>query len=461
MNAPIHPEAQKAQPRLVPRAKTQFLTPPFVSFIRDPIRFFLDNHREVGEVFRFRLGNITATSTIDPAHVKRILQDNVENYGKHTRGYDVLRLYLGNGLLTSEGNFWLRQRRIAQPAFHRSRISGFAQTMTDMTLDTMASWEGPARRGEIIDMAEEINRLTLRIAGKTLLDADVDQDAAQVGESVTLLSQFANKAMTSILPVHDRFPTPTHLRFKVSGAKLDAIVERIISERRRDPGEAKDLLNMLMAARDADTGEGMSDKQLRDEVMTMFLAGHETTANALSWTLYLLSLHPTVERKLRDELERVLAGRPPTLEDIASLPYTEQVFSEAMRVYPPAWLFSRNAVNDDRLGPYEIKAGQMVFVPIYALHRNPRLWDNPEGFDPDRFSPEAKKERDKLAYIPFLAGARQCIGKSFAMMEGVLLLATILPRFRARLVPGHGVSMEPLVTLRPRHGIPMTLEKLA
>lgn len=424
----------------------------------DPVKFLVEASREHGDVVAFRIGPIQAMLLRHPDAIKHVMVDNNHNYDKATRGYDVLRQFLGNGLLTSEGDFWRRQRRIAQPAFHKKRIAGFAQTMVDDTLDMLAGWETTAGLGRTIDMSHEMMALTLRIVGKTLLSTDVLDSADQVGSAVTVLNEWADKALDSMLPIG--FPTPSTQRAKAASRRLDAVIEGIIAQRRAgEPGE--DLLGMLMATKDAETGETMTDKQLRDEVMTIFLAGHETTANALSWIFYLLSTHPDVERRVRAELDAALGGTPPLLEDLGKLTYLGMVIKEAMRLYPPAWIIDRHAIGEDEVLGYRIRKNTLVLVSPYVTHRHPALWPNPEGFDPLRFTPELEEARPRYAYFPFGGGPRQCIGNGFAMMEAQLITATVLQRFRPWLVPGHPVELGPLITLRPRHGLRMGLERVA
>lgn len=386
--------------------------------------------------------------------MKHVLVDNSANYDKQTRGYDVLRQFLGNGLLTSSGDFWRRQRRIAQPAFHRKRIAGFADIMVSDTLDMLRRWDDVAALGNSVDLAHEMMSLTLRIVGKTMLSTDVHDSADAVGNAVTVLNEWADAAIDSLLPIG--FPTPATLRARDASRRLDRVIGDIVA-RRRAGEQAEDLLAMLMEAKDAETGESMTDKQLRDEVMTMFLAGHETTANALAWTFYLLSTHPDIERRVRAELDAALGGTPPSLADLPRLPYLLQVIKEAMRLYPPAWMIDRNAVADDEIGGYRIRRGTLVLISPYVTHRHPGMWPNPEGFDPERFTPEAEESRPRYAYFPFGGGPRQCIGNSFAMMEAQLIVATVLQRFKPWLVPGHPVAPQTLITLRPRWGLRMGL----
>ena len=421
----------------------------------DPLRFLTDAGHRHGDVVAFRVGPVQAMLLRHPDAIKHVLVDNNHNYDKRTRGYDVLRQFLGNGLLTSDGDFWRRQRRIAQPAFHRRRIAGFADTMITDTLAMLEHWQDAATLGRSIDMAHEMMALTLRIVGKTLLSTDVADRADQVGNAVTVLNEWADRALDSLLPIG--FPTLATMRARESSRRLDRVINDIIA-RRRAGEQAEDLLGMLMEARDAETGEGMTDRQLRDEVTTMFLAGHETTANALAWTFYVLSTHPEVERRVRTELDEVLGGRPPTLDDLPSLPFLLQVLKESMRLYPPAWIIDRHAIGEDEVLGYRVRKDTLVLISPYVTHRHPAFWPNPEGFDPERFTAEREEARPRYAYFPFGGGPRQCIGNGFAMMEAQLIVACVLQRFRPWLVPGHPVRPEPLITLRPRFGLRMGLQ---
>jgi cytochrome P450 len=416
---------------------------------------------EHGDVVRWRLGPVTVYLLRHPDAVQRVLVDQHRNYDKKTRGYDALRMFLGNGLLTSEGDFWKRQRRIAQPAFHRQRIADFGRTMVGLTEDMLQRWAPIAARGEALDIAEEMTALTLRIVAKTLMSTDVTVDDREIGRSVETLNAFARDLMINPITVPVSLPTPKNRKFRRAADTLERALNRIIEQRRRTGEDAGDLLSMLMDARDAETGESMSDSQLRDEAMTIFMAGHETTANALAWTLYLLSIHPDVQRKLLEELRDVLAGRSPGIDDLPRLPYLQQVVKESMRLYPPAWSIGRRAIAEDEIDGYRIEANRLIILSSWVTHRDPAFWPNPEGFDPDRFTPQAEKARPRYAYFPFGGGPRLCIGANFAMMEAQLVLATILPRYVPSLVPGHPVVPDPMITLRPAHGLRMTLRSAA
>lgn len=383
----------------------------------------------------------------------------VENHGNYVKGfgYDKLEPILGRGLLTSEGGQWRRSRKLAQPAFHRARLEGLGGAMVEAARDLVAKWEPVADSGQPLEIVDEMMRLTLRVVSVTLLGFDIGQgESKAVSRALSNLLVEANRRILSLMPFPIQVPTPRNLKSKVSIKVLNELVYRIIAEHRAGKGKGV-LLQMLMDARDEENGQGLSDGQLRDEVMTMFLAGHETTANALSWMLYLLSKHPAVDRKLHAELQEVLGGREPTMADLPKLRYTTMVIEESLRLYPPAWIFSRQAVGADVVAGYGVAPGTIVAVSPYVLHRSTAYWENPEGFDPERFTDDKKAERPKHAYLPFGAGPRSCIGNHFALMEMQIALAMIASRYRAELVPGHTVEPEPLITLRPRYGLQMRL----
>ena len=413
---------------------------------RDPLAMFQRAFNDYGEVVRLRFGPMTAHLISSPEGVNHVLAENNKNYGKQTRGFNNLRRVMGNGLLTAEGDFWKKQRRLAQPAFHRQKIAAFADSMlraAGRCAARLATATAP------VDMSSEMMRVTLEIVGETLLGAQVEGEVERVQGVVGQLLRSANDRMTRMIDLPPPLPTRQNLALRRWLQVLDGIVLRIIAERRRAPGD--DLISMLLAARDEETGESMTDGQLRDEVMTIFLAGHETTANALTWTFLLLSRYPAAGRALRAELGRA----PVTLADLPRLPLLKATIEESMRLYPPAWVIARSATGADEIGGYQIPAGSIVFVSPYVVHRNPRLWRDPEGFDPERFAGADALPRG--AYFPFGGGPRQCIGNGFAMMEAQLVLAALAQKFSLELVPGHPVALEPSITLRPRHGMRMAV----
>jgi cytochrome P450 len=426
---------------------------------RDPLGFLQMLAREYGDVVRFRFYLYPLYFINHPDAIKRVLQDHQRNYNKDVIDYRLLRRLGGNGLIVNDGVSWQRQRRLMQPAFHRQRIAAAGTLMTTATLDMLAGWEHPAQDGETLDVAEEMMRLTLRIVTQALFSSDIHAEIAQFGQAFRLL----NAAFLQLFYEPWRFlpglPASPLQRLLAARRTLSAVGTQLIAERRQQLVDKGDLLSLLLLARDAETGQGMDDRQLTAEVLTLLLAGHETTALALSWTWYLLDAHPEVERRLHEELATVLGGRVPTAEDLPHLPYLRMVVDEALRLYPPAWSFLRNAVAADTLGGYRIPKGAMVMICPYTMHRHPAFWEQPEGFDPERFTPERAASRPRFAYLPFGGGPRQCLGTAFALTEAQLVLATVAQHYRLRVVPGHPVEPEPLITLRLRHGLRMRLER--
>ncbi len=423
--------------------------------MRNPLQFIEKLCREYGDVVSARFLNFPVYIVAHPEGVKHVLQENHRNYTK-SQDYAILARLLGQGLVTSEGSLWLRQRRLMQPMFHRQKIATFGAMMTDCTLGMLDRWSGIAGRHEPIDVTSEMMRLTLEIVGRALLTMDLTSQAYTIGRAMTIANErFGQFDIGMMIPW---LPTRKNFRFRKAVDELRRIVLDIIANRRRENRDYGDLLSMLLAARDEETGEKMSDEQLRDEVLTLILAGHETTANALSWTWYLLSQHREAERKRHAELDEVLAGRPPAMADLVNLNYTGMVIDEAMRIYPPVWAIGRAAIEDDEIMGYRIPRGSNVMLSQWMTHRHPKFWEDPERFEPERFSAEGAAGRPRYAYFPFSGGPRQCIGNVFALTEAQLVLATIAQNYRLRLVPDHPIELQPLITLRPRHGVKMTLE---
>ncbi len=428
---------------------------------RNPLELMLDLHKTHGEIVHHTLLNAPVYFFTHPDHVGHILQDNHRNY-QRGRDYRRLRRLLGNGLVTNDGDSWLKQRRLMQPAFHRRRIAGFGETMVQETQKMLAQWEAPASSGKPLDVSSEMMRVTLNIVGRVMFGAAVQDDAARLEPLVTMAQREVRNRLYALVDVPEWIPLPGNRRSKNARETIDEVVTRIIAARRQsDASQEDDLLAMLLEARDPETGEPMDDDQLRDEVRTIFLAGHETTANALTWTWYLLAQNPAAAEKLRAELDWVLDGRLPTVADVPQLPYTKMVVEESMRLLPPVWSLSREAIADDEIGGYRIPAGGSVVMSQYLTHRHPDFWDEPESFIPERFSPEQAKARHRFAYFPFGGGPRLCIGNNFAMLEAQLLLAAFAQRYELDLVPEHPVELEPLITLRPKHGVMMTLRPRA
>ncbi|HYM00645.1 MAG TPA: cytochrome P450, partial [Blastocatellia bacterium] len=392
----------------------------------------------------------------DPVEIQNILVTNNKQF-KKSRGLQVAKRFLGEGLLTSEGDFHRRQRRLVQPAFHVQRIESYAREMARQAERVSEGWKD----GQQIDMLQEMMLLTLAVVARTLFDADVDHEASEIRDAINRIMHLFTFTLT--LPFADlieRVLVFPKRRFERARARLDAVIYRIIREHREAGTDRGDLLSMLLLSRDEETDNaGMTDQQVRDESMTLFLAGHETTANALTWTWYLLSQYPEVEAKLHAEIASVLGDRLPSAQDVKKLPYTEMVLSESMRLYPPAWTLGREALEDYRIKNQTLPKSSIVLMSQYVTHRDPRFFPEPDRFIPERWTPEAIALRPRFSYFPFGGGPRLCIGEPFAWMEGTILLAAIARKWKARLVPSHRVEMEPLITLRPKHGMPMTLTR--
>jgi cytochrome P450 len=437
--------------KLPPGPPSDSWTGSFKDYSRDPLGYLPRMAREYGDIATMRYYNFRVYFVNHPDYIEEVLVTQNRKFIKGRILRANKRLF-GNGLLTSEGDFWLRQRRLAQPAFHRARIASYADTMVGYADRLLAEWKD----GEERDVHAEMMRLTLQIVAKTLFDADVDREARQVGRALEAIMEL-NSDFRKLILMPSWVPTPRNIRAAIATRRLDKIIFRFVAQRRASGKDTGDLLSMLLAAQDED-GSRMTDRQLRDEAMTIFLAGHETTANALSWTWLLLAQNPAVEEKLHAELAAVLGGRAPSLEDLANLRYTGQVITESMRLYPPAWGMARLAIEDAEIGGYPIPKGCGVSLAQWVVHRDPRWFDAPEEFRPERWEGDLMKRLPRFAYFPFGGGPRQCIGNSFAVMEANLLLAAIAQRFRIRLVRDHPAVPMPSITLRPRYGIRATLE---
>jgi cytochrome P450 len=425
-------------------------------FRRDPLTFLARLAREYGDVARCKAGPQSIYLISHPDYVRDVLVTHNARF-KKGRALQRAKRLLGEGLLTSEGDFWRRQRRLAQPAFHRERIAAYARVMVEYAEQTSASWHD----GRALDISSEMMRLTLAVVGKTLFDAEVESDADEVGAALTEVMNLFDYLMLPFSELLEKLPLPPQRRFLRARAKLDSVIYRIIEERRREGRDRGDLLSTLLHAVDEEGDRtGMTDEQLRDEVMTLFLAGHETTANALTWAFYLLAQNPEAESRLHEELDAVLeGGRPPNAEDYAALRYTEMVVSETMRLYPPAWAVGRLALEDHEVGGFAIPRGSLVLLSQYVTHRDPRFFPDPERFDPERWTPEARSARPQFSYFPFGGGPRRCIGEGFAWTEAVLILATLARRWRLRLIPGRTVEAQARITLRPgKGGVPARVE---
>src|SRR5205085_2946936 len=397
-----------------------------MEFRRDPLGFLLSAAQAYGDLVHFKFGPQDIFFINHPDTVRDVLVTNNRNFTK-SRALAMAKRFLGEGLLTSEGEYHRRQRRLAQPAFHHKRIQAYANVMAEYGARQRQRWQD----GQTLDIAQEMMGLTLAIVGKTLFDADVEGEARAIGGALTEIMHMFDRITTPFPWLLEMLPLPSNFRFARARARLDETIYRIINERRAAGEDRGDLLSMLLLATDTEgDGTGMSDQQLRDEAMTIFLAGHETTANALTWTWYLLSQHPEVETRLHEEIDAVLEGRAVTVEDVPRLCYTEMVLTESIRLYPPAWAIGRLALKDYEIGDYLIPAKSLVLLSPYVTHRDARFFPEPERFDPERWTVEARDARPQFSYFPFGGGPRRCIGKGFAWLEGLLLIASLSPQWR-------------------------------
>ena len=421
-----------------------------VAFYRDPLKSLTGMAAEYGDVARFRWGPRYEYLLNHPELVEQVLVTDQRSFMKGQALQETKRV-LGQGLLTSEGAFHLQQRRLMQPLFHRRRIVEYGDAMVECAERLLLRW----RDGETRDVHEEMTRLTLDVVARTLFASEVGAEATEIGAALGDAMESLQRFMLPFYGALEHLPLPTVRRLHAARRRLDATIYRLIAERRADPG-GRDLLSLLLETRD-EGGRPMTDEQVHDEAMTIFLAGHETTAVALTWTWMLLARHPEVERRLHGELDEELDGRAPAVADLPRLEYTRRVLKESMRLYPPAWLIGRRALADVELGGYVVPAGSVVLLSPWVTHRDSRFFEEPLRFDPERWTTQAEAARPPFSYFPFGGGVRRCIGEPFALMEAKLLLAAIARRWRLRLAPGMRVETLPRITLRPRHGMPMRI----
>jgi cytochrome P450 len=422
----------------------------------DTIGFFVSQFEELGDFIHFNLLGLNIYLLRDPGLIRYVLQENNSNYTKSIF-YKELERLVGKGLLTSEGHEWKKNRRLTQTAFKKSSIEGFSRIFFEESEIIVGQWKSNSE----IDMSKEMMRLTFRIVGRALFSAKLDEDAHIVDQSLGVALEEVTHRIQSTIKIPFSIPTPRNRRLKKAVQELDAVVNKIISTRIQSGERVKDLLDTLIYARDEDTGQGLSPGQIRDEVITFLLAGHETTSNALTWTFYLLSEHPEIRKKVIEEIQNNIPSKGEiSILDLEKLNLTSRVLQESMRLYPPAWVIERNAIGEDTLGNVKISAGSLVSICTYAVHRNPKHWYNPEQFDPDRFLPENETKRHNFAYIPFGGGPRICIGNNFAFTEAMMILSSVLRVYEPLVSIGHKVEKEPLVTLRPKYGMKMNLNSI-
>jgi cytochrome P450 len=422
-----------------------------------PLEFYRRMWRQHGDVFRVDLGGRSAVLVVHPDGVERVLGSNRENYVK-AEAYDNIRLLTGEGLLTLEGDAWRSRRRLENPAFHRDSIRRFVDEMAKISREALAAWRWRIPNGGVVDIHHEMMRVTLEIVAATLFGQRLGEDASDESGSafVSALSLVSERG-NAVIQLPLSIPTPNNRRFSRAVETLDRQVYSVIRTARgaaADSDRVPTLLSMLLGARDADTGKQLTDQELRNEVITLFLAGHETTALLMTWGFVLLSKHPEVVAKMREEVDRVVGDRVPTAEDVAQLHYVRRVIDEILRVRSPVWCTARDAAGPDVLQGFRVEKGDLVMPLFYLTHRHPEFWKNPEAFDPDRFAPEQSKGRHHWSYLPFSMGPRICIGNVFSLTEGALLFATLLQQIEWSM-DGDDVAMDPSITLRPKGEVPV------
>ena len=411
--------------------------------VRDPLGYFSSIARQYGDIVCYRPAPDTAYLINHPDMIRHVLVDNQRNYSKDTYTNQAFKKTVGEGLINLEGNAWLRQRRLMQPAFHHHRLEALDGMIVQVTGEMLGRWQECYRQGEPIDLSREMAALTMTITARALFGVDLEDEAKAIGEIINGAAHLIEK--------------PNHPRLLHAAAEFAEVVDRIVAQRRHDFLDNGDLLSSLMTVRDEESGLVLDDQHIRNEVMGLLLAGYETTANALTWTGYLLSQHAWAVQRLREEVRQTLGGRLPVAADLASLPYLRQVLDESLRLFPPAWIIGRRALVDDEIGGYHVPAGTVIAICIYTLHRHAAFWEEPERFYPQRFTPECIATRERYAYIPFSIGPRQCIGNGFALLEASLILACIAQRFELRLIPGIEVKPQALFVLRPNRDLLMSL----
>jgi len=423
---------------------------------RDPIHYLVKLAQQYGDVVCLPVGPTKVYMLTNPRLVGHVLHDNYKNYRK-SDFYKKVQPVLGMGMITSDGELWRSQRQLTQPAFRRERINSLAEIMLDSTNEMVARWRQPAARQTEVDISAEMMRLSLRIIVRAIFDRDIGKDGDAIVESVTTVLAEAERRVWSLYDLPLAIPTPNNRRVSKALRTLDGIVLRLIRERRAEPGEAHgDLLSFFLEARD-ENGQPMSDGELLDQVKTLIVAGHETSGSALASTWTLLSRHPEVRQRLEAEVADTAGKRAISFEDLPKLSYTKMVIQEAMRLYPPAWTISRAAIDDDIVGGYRIPAGATVMLSPFLIHRNVRYWENPEGFDPERFDTTRASGIAEFSYMPFGGGPRKCIAEHFAMMEMVLAVATLAQHYRLDLVPGRRIEPMPMISMRLGPNVPMVL----
>ena len=438
--------------KLPPGPKAKFPLNNLINFRRDSIRFLTKMAQEYGDITHFKMGPLRVVLLNHPDYIKEVLSTQHTNFIKG-RPLEMIKELLGDGLLTSEGDFHKRNSRVIQPAFHRNMMNDYATPMTDYATRLVNSWQD----GMKVDMMEEMVRMSTGIAAKTMFNVDLDKEALEINKALDDVMKLFGRITLPLAEYLLKLPLPGTIRFFKAKAKLDKTIYSIIDERRRNPLNNGDLLSLLLQSQ-AEEG-GMSDQQIRDEALTLFLTAFDTTSLALTWTWYLLAQHPEIEAKLHEELDQVLGGRMPTMEDYPQLKYTRMVVGESMRLYPPIYIISRQAIDDFSVGDYIVPAGTIVLVSPYLIHRDARFHPEPEQFNPEAWNERSGGQQSRYEYFPFSVGPRSCIGQHYAWLEGVLVLASIAQSWRIKMVPDYKVEIAQLLNLRPKNGMMMQVNR--
>lgn len=454
IKTPVRP-GQQAAPKAPPGPRGHRLAGSLLEVRRDRLNFVTRATRNYGDIVGFRMGPKRLYLLGHPDHARHVLCENHQNYSKGL-GLAEAKPLLGEGLLTSEGELWSSQRRLLQIAFQSGHLEQLSNAMVNAALSLVKRWETYAKRADYFDVSREMVHLTLSILDATLLRADLSAHVEQIGRDINLIAGWAMSRMAAVLKLPLQVPTPKNLKARKALARMELVVERAVRNRRlRQPDGEVDILSLLLSHSVQMGGHGSSDKQIRDEIMTFLVAGHETTASVLIWTWYLLSLHTEAEQRLHEELDSVIGSGPPSACDLPSLVYTRMIVEEAMRLYPPVWLIPRKAIIEDTIGGFRIPPRSDTLLSVYSIHRHPSFWERPDSFEPERFAPNKNSKRAPCSYLPFGSGSRSCIGSRFGLMEAMLVIAVVARRFHLRLLPSYIMEPDASLTLRPRQGLLM------
>jgi len=444
--------------QVAPNLPANFLLGNILDLRKDPLGFMTNSAHEYGDVVKYRLAHHSFYLVTHPDGVQRVLQDNYKNYTRSGSViWDALKPAFGSPLIVSDGDSWFYRRRIMQPVFIHRHVAEFSMLMTQKASAMLDAWQPFADDSQPLDIVKALGQVTLNILMASLFGVDDPQQAKLLGEATLIQNEDAILRSSTLFYPPPGVPTPHNLRLRSAILTLERSIYALIADHRKNPDAYKDLLALLMQARDEETGEGLSDKQLRDESASLYFAGYGTTANTLAWTFYLLAQHPHVMQRLRNEIDSQIGKRTPTMADLPNLPYSQMILSEVLRLYPPGWVSVRRVIADDEIRGFHIPAGSNVTISAYVTHRHLDYWEAPDRFDPERFAPEAAKGRSRFVYFPFLAGPHQCLGKDFALLQAQIILIMVAQRYRLDPMPNHKVEPEPLITLRVRGGLPMMI----